>query len=161
DTGRRSEGHPVTGLLRSRRGATTIEMTFVGIPLIFILISVFEMSRGMWNYHTMSYAVKIGVRYAITHVRNCDPDSGTFNAFTTSISAIAAKIQNASVGVIPLNTKLTFTPGSAISSATSCYMGSSSASTVSGPYGSLVGCGSLTGIWPPSDGLGTYNGVGK
>ena len=56
---------------RSQRGATTIEMTLVGIPLIFILISVFEISRGMWMYETASTAVREGVRFASVHGVNC------------------------------------------------------------------------------------------
>ena len=40
-----------------------VEMTMVGIPLIFMLLAIFEMSRGMWMYHTLSYAVKNGVRF--------------------------------------------------------------------------------------------------
>ena len=32
-------------------------MTLVGIPIIFTLICVFEISRGMWIYHTLAYAV--------------------------------------------------------------------------------------------------------
>jgi len=56
---------------RSQRGATTIEMTFVGIPLIFILISIFEISRGMWMYNTAATAVREGVRFASVHGVNC------------------------------------------------------------------------------------------
>src|SRR5215831_11346653 len=40
-----------------QRGATTVEMTLVGIPLMFVLVSIFEMSRGMWVYHTVANAV--------------------------------------------------------------------------------------------------------
>jgi Flp pilus assembly protein TadG len=50
-----------------RRGASLIEFTFVGIPLIFILISIFEMARGMWIYATLAHALKEGTRYAAVH----------------------------------------------------------------------------------------------
>lgn len=56
---------------RTNRGATTIEMTLVGIPLIFILISIFEISRGMWMYNTAATAVREGVRFASVHGVNC------------------------------------------------------------------------------------------
>ena len=56
---------------RGQRGATTIEMTFVGIPLIFLLISTFEISRGMWIYNTAATAVREGVRFASVHGVNC------------------------------------------------------------------------------------------
>ena len=45
---------------RAQRGATTIEMTLVGIPIIFLLISTFEISRGMWMYNTAATAVREG-----------------------------------------------------------------------------------------------------
>src|SRR5579871_5563504 len=54
-----------------RSGQSLIEFTLVGIPLIFVLISVFEISRGMWIYHTLAYSVKNGVRYASVHGINC------------------------------------------------------------------------------------------
>ncbi|MCU1339143.1 MAG: TadE family protein [Bryobacterales bacterium] len=56
---------------RAQRGATTIEMTLVGIPLIFMLISTFEISRGMWMYNTAATAVREGVRFATVHGVNC------------------------------------------------------------------------------------------
>jgi Flp pilus assembly protein TadG len=57
--------------LSSIRGATTVEMTLVGIPIIFLLISIFEISRGMWMYNTASVAVREGVRFASVHGQNC------------------------------------------------------------------------------------------
>ena len=52
-------------------GATTVEMTLVGIPIIFMLISTFEISRGMWMYNTEATAVREGVRFASVHGVNC------------------------------------------------------------------------------------------
>lgn len=54
-----------------RGGNAMIEFVLVGIPLIFVLISIFEMARGMWLYHTLAYSVKEGVRYTIVHGQNC------------------------------------------------------------------------------------------
>ena len=56
---------------RRRRGATMLEMTLVGIPTIFILISIFEISRGIWMYETLAYAAKAGVRFASVHGADC------------------------------------------------------------------------------------------
>jgi hypothetical protein len=55
----------------AQRGATTIEMTLVGIPIIFLLISTFEISRGMWMYNTAATAVREGVRFASVHGVDC------------------------------------------------------------------------------------------
>lgn len=64
---------------RLQRGATTIEMTLVGIPLIFILISIFEISRGMWMYNTEATAIREGVRFASVHGVNCVQTGGIPN----------------------------------------------------------------------------------
>ena len=115
----------------ARRGQSLIEFTFVGIPLIFVLVSIFEISRGMWIYHTLAYSVKVGVRYASVHGFNCGPASAlpTLNtcqvkmgpaslkpadcAYETSAPAtlptIATVIWCASVGLDPSVTQLAFT----------------------------------------------------
>jgi hypothetical protein len=79
-----------------RRGQSMLEFTLVGIPLMFVLISIFEISRGMWVYHTLAYAVKEGVRYAIVHGENCTQNG---NNCAASIATIAQKIQDAGVGI--------------------------------------------------------------
>ena len=38
---------------------------------MFALISIFEVSRGMWIYHTLAYSVKNGIRYASVHGIDC------------------------------------------------------------------------------------------
>ena len=53
-----------------RRGNSMIEFTLVGIPLMFVLISIVELSRGMWIYHTLAHAVKEGTRYTAVRGQN-------------------------------------------------------------------------------------------
>ena len=60
---------------KRQRGQSLIEFTFVGIPVIFTLICIFEISRGMWIYGTLNHAVKEGVRYAIVHGINCSKNT--------------------------------------------------------------------------------------
>ena len=110
-----------------RRGQSLIEFTLVGIPLMFLLISIFEISRGMWVYHTLAYAVKEGVRYAIVHGENC---TQLPNSCVASISTIALKIQDAGVGVDvrPGQTLLTFKSGGVgnpptFTTTETCYLG--------------------------------------
>src|SRR5262249_38335847 len=102
---------------RGNSGNSFLEFTLVGIPLIFILIGTFEMSRGMWSYHTLAYAVKSGVRYSVVHGQTC---SRSPNACTTTISEIASKIRSAGVGLPSDLVTLTFTP--AKGSATTCLL---------------------------------------
>lgn len=115
----------------ARRGQSLIEFTFVGIPMIFLLVSIFEISRGMWIYHTLAYSVKVGVRYASVHGFNCSPASGlpTLNTCQVKMGpasgnaadcnyavnppatppTIATVIWCAAVGADPNKTTLTFT----------------------------------------------------
>src|ERR1700685_3638067 len=94
---------------RKRLCQIMIEFTFVGIPLIFSLISVFEVSRGMWIYHTLAYSVKEGVRYAIVHGVDCyyNPPAVLNNCQVTA-SQVAAVVEKAGVGLDPAATTLTF-----------------------------------------------------
>src|SRR6266853_2478538 len=97
---------------RKQRGQSMVEFTFVGIPLLFVLISIFEVSRGMWMYHTMAYAVKVGVRYAIVHGGNCGKNGNTCKVNlgpSSDATSIAGVIRNAGVGLVPTTTLLTFT----------------------------------------------------
>ena len=126
---------------RARRGQALIEFTFVGIPMIFLLVSIFEISRGMWIYHTLAYSVKVGVRYASVHGFNCSPNSGlpTLNTCQVNMGpasgnpadcnysvsppatplTIATVIWCAAVGADPNATTLTFTDLSGTSAACS------------------------------------------
>jgi len=143
--------------LRRQRGSSTIEMALVGIPIIFTLISIFEVSRGMWMYHTLAYSVKAGVRLASVHGQNCiNNPPGVTNNCPKTITDIANVIRNAAVGLDPQNTLLTF---NATGDITQCYLGSSSATSVTTPLGTAVGCLSLNTQWPPS--TNSENQVGK
>jgi len=88
-------------------GSSLLEFTLVGIPMIFMMISVFEISRGMWIYHTLASGVKAGTRYTIVHGQNC---SYSPNTCTVTIGQIATQIQAASPGLMPDQLTLTFTP---------------------------------------------------
>jgi hypothetical protein len=81
-----------------RRGNALIEFTLVGIPMIFVLISIFEMSRGMWIYHTLAHALKEGTRYASVHGQSCY--NGTAPCPIT-IADVANRVKDSGVGLIP------------------------------------------------------------
>jgi Flp pilus assembly protein TadG len=117
---------------RDRRcGSSTLEFTLVGIPLMFVLISTFEMARGMWNYHTIAYAVKEGTRYASVHGVNC---ASSPNTCTVTIGQITQKIVDAGIGLPTNQLRLTFTSQSG---ATTCYANA---------------CLSNATVWPPAPG---------
>jgi hypothetical protein len=83
-------------LFREERGSAIVEMTLVGIPMIFVLISIFEMARGMWAYDTLAYAVRETSRYAIVHGQNC---SVSPNSCTITVGNLASRLLNAGVGL--------------------------------------------------------------
>lgn len=83
---------------RGRKGNALIEFTLVGIPIIFVLISIFEIARGMWLYDTLAHAVKEGVRYAVVHGNNCGIPP---NSCTVRIQDVARRIAYTGVGLIP------------------------------------------------------------
>jgi Flp pilus assembly protein TadG len=67
-----------------RRGHAVLEFTLIGIPLMFVLISIFEIARGMWVYHTMAYAIKEGTRYTIVRGQN-NPTPATYQSVCNAI----------------------------------------------------------------------------
>jgi len=87
-----------------RRGNALLEFTLVGIPLIFVLISVFEISRGMWLYHTLAHAVKEGTRFAVVHGRSCEVEP---NSCTVTVRDIAGRIRADGVGLLPQELNVT------------------------------------------------------
>jgi Flp pilus assembly protein TadG len=72
-----------------RKGQSLVEFTLVCIPLIFILLSIVELSRFMWCYHTLAFAVERGARYAVVHGKSS----------STSVSAVAGIIRSAATGL--------------------------------------------------------------
>lgn len=97
------------GRRRNRqKGSTILEFVFVGIALIFIFISVFEIARGMWMYHSLAYGVREGVRYAAMHGKDC----ASPNTCQVTIGTITGVIRSAALGVDPTTVTLTFTPAS-------------------------------------------------
>lgn len=83
------------GTKHRRAGNAVLEFTLVAIPLIFVFISVFEMARGMWMYHTLAYAVKEGTRFAMVHGSNCESP----NACQKTVGDIAKVVRAAAVGL--------------------------------------------------------------
>jgi hypothetical protein len=128
----------------NRRGSALIEFTLVGIPLMFLLISVFEISRAMWLYHTLAYSVKEGVRFAVVHGEGCDPARGIGNCQVT-VADIANRIRIAGPGLLPneltviiSNQDAGTAPGGAVYSSVTCQP--------------LSSCFSNTDAWPTSPG---------
>lgn len=117
-----------------------LEFTLVGIPSLFLLISIFEISRGMWTYHTLTRAVNVGARYASLHGQGCSS-----NGYSCGITVgdVAGKIAAAAPG-LPASL-LTVTLTSAVSGTVTCSP--------------LSNCLTDTTSWPPA--TGRENAPGK
>ncbi len=114
------------------RGASLVEFTLVGISMVFLLISTIEIARGMWQYHTLAYAIKAGARYAVVHGQDCTIAP---NTCTVTISQIASVIRRAGIG-LP-DSALTVTFAAASGGNTTCLLRDCIANNTSG-------------YWPPS-----------
>jgi Flp pilus assembly protein TadG len=82
--------------VRRERGSAILEFTLVGIPLVFVVISTFEMARGMWLYHSLAYAAKTGARFAVVRGKGCQAAG---NACGISVGDVAGRIAGAATGL--------------------------------------------------------------
>jgi Flp pilus assembly protein TadG len=87
--------HPIRSdealIMRKReRGSTLLEFVLVGIPLVFLLISTVEISRGMWHYHTLAHAVRRATRFAMVKGQGCTVGA---NTCVVTIARIAQEIR--------------------------------------------------------------------
>lgn len=99
-----------------RRGTGLLEFTFSSIPLIFVLISIAEMGRAMWTYHTLAHAVKEGARFAAVHGEAC---AASPNSCTVTLAQVADRVRQSGVGLLPERLELTFRAGGV---STTCTM---------------------------------------
>jgi Flp pilus assembly protein TadG len=90
---------------RNRSGNALLEFSIFGIPMIFVLISIFELSRGMWVYHTLAYATKDTARYAAVHGQLC---VSTAAGCALTVAQVAGRLQYAGVGLLPSQLNATF-----------------------------------------------------
>jgi Flp pilus assembly protein TadG len=90
-----------------RRGSAVIEFAMVGVPLLFMWISIFQVAMGAWRYHTLQYAVKMASAYMATHGADCSSGS---NTCSITIANAATVLENAAVGIPPSMVSVTFTP---------------------------------------------------
>jgi Flp pilus assembly protein TadG len=91
---------------RRTRGEALIEFTLLGIPMLFVFVSIEEMARGMWQYHTLQFAVKAAASYASLHGATCS--SGT-NSCSVNVSSVVNVFSSNAIGVPMSNVALTLT----------------------------------------------------
>ena len=91
---------------RQQRGSAMVEFVLTGIPLIFVWISVVQMSLGMWHYHTLQYAVKAAGTYIAHHGTGC---SATGNTCANQIKDAASVLKAVAIGIPASEVTVTFT----------------------------------------------------
>ena len=115
---------------KPQRGNAIIEFTLVAIPLLFVQISIVEICRAMWDYHSLAQAVKVACRSAATRGAGC---AGAGCAVT--VSQIAGTISAYAVGMPASSLNVTLT--------------SNAGSITCNP---LSSCTSNGTVWPPAGG---------
>ena len=95
--------------VRSRRGSTMIEFTLLGIPGLFICISVVMSGIDMWQFFTLSYAAAETARFASVHGATCAPPTNTCQI---TRAQVAAYFENQALALNTATTVLTMTDGS-------------------------------------------------
>jgi Flp pilus assembly protein TadG len=119
--------------MRSKRsGSAAIEFTLVGIPLVFALISIVEMSRGMWLYFSQTNAVREAVRYVVVRGSDCLVNS---NTCSVTVEDVANTLLTAGIGLVSSDWNVTLISSSGLNNV-SCRP--------------LSSCLSNTTTWPPA-----------
>lgn len=114
------------------RGAATIEFALAGVPLILLLVIIFEICLAMWSYHSLATAVEDGAVYASTKGQGCTYSGNTCRV---SISTIVQDILSAGVGIDPSRLNLTFHSSAPGTTDVTCNPASS--------------CQTNSTLWPP------------
>jgi hypothetical protein len=118
---------------RATSGNSVLEFTLSSIPLLFVIISVVQMSLGMWNYHTLNEAVKVTTRTAAVRGADC-----AALACAMTVGEITQMLSTKGIGLLSgsLNASLTDSNGSIV-----CHP--------------ISTCTSSTTVWPRSGGNST------
>lgn len=136
---------------RGQRGNQTLEFTLVGVPLLFILFSVANMSFSMLTLHTLQQAAEQTARYISTRGSGCSSGS---NTCSVTVEQIAAVVVTAAPGITAGSMNVTLTPAADTANAISCSPVTTCLS------GCSSGCSaSRTVTWPTS--TNTDNSPGK
>jgi Flp pilus assembly protein TadG len=123
----------------SERGSVLIEFTLVGIAAITLLMTTIQICLGLWNYHTLAYAVHEATRYVSAHGRGCVTAA---TPCTITVGNIVTKLASDTLGMPANSLNVTLTTDSGAT--TTC-----NPSTV---------CSANTTQWPPTSNLDNVTG---
>src|SRR5713226_1557601 len=81
------------------------EFAVMAMPAMLVLISILEISRGMWCYHKLTHALNESASFAISKSENC---FGSVAVCRATVGDLAIRIENASGGLVPSSLNLSF-----------------------------------------------------
>jgi len=116
---------------RSTRGSAMLEFTLMGVPMIFIWISIVQMSVGMWNYDVLQNAVKATGNYISVHGADCSTNG---NSCTINVGNVISTFKTYAIGLQTSSVNMTLT--------------SASGTTVT--CNPITSCNSSSTTWPPT-----------
>lgn len=120
---------------KQERGAAMLEFIFAGVPLIFLIVVMFEICLAMWSYHSLATAVEDGAIYASTKGQGC---TYTGNSCRVSVSQVVQDILSAGPGINSSQLSITLHSSGAGTTDVTCNPASN---CLTGTY--------TTQIWPP------------
>lgn len=115
---------------RQRLGNAALETGLIVLPMLLVILATTELARGMWMYHTVTTAIKSGVRSATFHGADCVTAAA---ACPDTVASVASTVRNSGIGLDASALQLTL-----ITEGTSYACGS------------LTQCLSDTTQWPPA-----------
>jgi Flp pilus assembly protein TadG len=80
---------------RTEGGQALVETALTILVFIFVLMGVVDVSRAVWNYNTLSNAVREGARYGIVHGSASTAPAGP----TANNAAVEAHVEDFSSGL--------------------------------------------------------------
>jgi len=142
---------------RRRSGQSLVEFTLMGIPMVFVTISVVYMSIGMWQFHSLAYASDMTARYVSVHGATCGQSGNTCTITVGNVAnffATQAMALDTSKVIVKLKDGSGTTTCSAVSSCNSTstqfpnasYNSVGSDITITATYGVKS---PLAMFWPP------------
>ena len=93
---------------RTTAGNAQIEFALCGVFVIFAMISIFDMARGLWINHTLSQAVRDGTRYAVVHgALNVNPTTNV-RLPGSNLRDVYNVVRRSALGMVPSQLRLRF-----------------------------------------------------
>jgi len=93
---------------RGRRGQATIEFSLCAIFIIFLVISIVDMARGLWINHTLAEAVRDGTRFAIVRGNRYVFPNTTNRLTDGHLKSVRDVVVRGAIGLDPEVLNLTF-----------------------------------------------------